>query len=245
MNISNNNNTTREAGTDRISGTSKSDSCKESASSKSNECVCDVNDMLNNMSTADISTDGVSVCANCGKEGSDNVMNTCNKCKQVKYCNAACKKKHRSKHKKQCERRAAELHDIELFKQPPQFEEECPICFTQLPYLVTGTKYMYCCGKVICLGCAESPVYDNQGNKVDNKICPFCRTPWHNSNKELIIRMDKRVEAGDAYAIYNLGWKYREGSNGFPQDYNKALELYHRAADLGYSRAYNGPEGRQ
>ena len=31
-------------------------------------------------------------------------MNTCNKCKSVKYCNAACKKKHRQKHKKQCER---------------------------------------------------------------------------------------------------------------------------------------------
>ena len=30
-------------------------------------------------------------CANCGKEDSD-VTNTCNKCKMVMYCNAACKK---------------------------------------------------------------------------------------------------------------------------------------------------------
>ena len=50
------------------------------------------------------------ICANCGKEGGD-VTNTCNKCKMVKYCNAACKKKHRSKHKKACDRRIAELHD--------------------------------------------------------------------------------------------------------------------------------------
>jgi len=55
--------------------------------------VCEMMGNLQNMSTAD---DGgvVSGCANCGKEGANNV---CNKCKQVKYCNAACKKKHRSK----------------------------------------------------------------------------------------------------------------------------------------------------
>ena len=35
----------------------------------------------------------------------------------VKYCNAACKKKHRKKHKKACERRVAEMHDEKLFKE--------------------------------------------------------------------------------------------------------------------------------
>ena len=44
-------------------------------------------------------------------------MNTCNKCKMVKYCNAACKKKHRTKHKKKCERRVAELHDEQLYSK--------------------------------------------------------------------------------------------------------------------------------
>ena len=72
-------------------------------------------------------------------------MNTCNKCKQVRYCNAVCKKVHKKKHKKECEehvrlaaqkhneelRIAAELHDIELFKQPPP-AEDCPICFIRL-----------------------------------------------------------------------------------------------------------------
>ena len=74
-------------------------------------------------------TEDVDVCANCGKEGSD--LNICNKCKAVKYCNAACKKKHRNKHKKKCERRVAELHDIELFKKPPP-PEDCPICMLPL-----------------------------------------------------------------------------------------------------------------
>ena len=68
-------------------------------------------------------------CAACGKEGP---TNTCNKCNTVKYCNAACKKKHRSKHKEACDKRVAELHDEALFKEHPP-REECPICFLPLP----------------------------------------------------------------------------------------------------------------
>ena len=62
--------------------------------------LCEVNDMLQNMSTVDNNNTVLSVCANCGKEGSDNDMNTCNTCKQVKYCNAVCKKVHKKEHKK-------------------------------------------------------------------------------------------------------------------------------------------------
>ena len=43
---------------------------------------------------------------------------------------------------------AAELHDEELFKQPPP-DEDCPICFLLLPSLETGYRYKTCCGKVI------------------------------------------------------------------------------------------------
>ena len=50
----------------------------------------------------------------------------------VTYCNASCKKKHRSKHKKACDRRVAELHDEELFKEHPP-TDDCPICFLPLP----------------------------------------------------------------------------------------------------------------
>ena len=45
-----------------------------------------------------INSDMLIICANCGKEGSN--LNICNKCKGATYCNASCKKKHRSKHKK-------------------------------------------------------------------------------------------------------------------------------------------------
>ena len=76
---------------------SKSDSCKDDESKSNDDGLSDVNDKLHNMSIAD---DILSICANCGKEGND-VNNICNKCKMAKYCNAACKKKHRKKHKKQ------------------------------------------------------------------------------------------------------------------------------------------------
>ena len=191
------------------------------------------------------------VCANCGKEGASN---TCNKCNMAKYCNAACKKKHRSMHKKDCEehlkraaelqeeeiKRAAELHDIKLFKQPPQKEEDCPICFLRLPYLETGKRYQACCGKVICSGCIHAPVYDNQGNARDNKICPFCRIPTAEvDDEDLIEGVQKRVDAGDAEAMFHLGIFYSHGMYGLSRDYAKALEHWHRAADLGYAPAYN------
>jgi len=221
-------------------------SCKEGSSKSNCDGVCEMNDMLHKMSTEDKDED-ISVCANCGKEGSD-VNNICNKCKMVKYCNAACKKKHRHKHKKDCEEyvrlaaeHAAELHDIELFKEPPSLYGDCPICFQLLPTLDSGHRYMTCCGKVICNGCAYSPVYDNQGNKLDidkQNECAFCRVVAPKTDEEIIKREKIRVEANDPIAIFNLGCEYRYGSSGFPQDYKKALELFRRAGELGYPKSY-------
>ena len=129
------------------------------------------------------------------------------------------------------------ISDKELFKQPPQ-KEDCPICFLRLPCLCSGSKYMSCCGKIVCSGCIHAPVYDNQGNEVDYDKCPFCRTPFHYSEEELIEREMKRAEAGDAHAMYNLGYNYGEGLNGYPQDNIKALKLFHRAGEMGYNDAY-------
>jgi len=227
---------------------STSDSCKDTSKSNNNDGVCDVKIKLQNMSTADNS---ISVCANCGNEGND-VNNICNKCKKATYCNAACKKKHRHKHKNDCEehvrlaaekhneelRIAAELHDEELFKQPPPLYEDCPICFERMPIIPTGSTYKSCCGKEICSGCIHAPLYDDQGNEVDNTKCPFCRIPMPYTDEEANNRLKKRMKAGDAQAMYNLGYYYSEGIYGYPQDYNKALELYYRAADLGYAEAY-------
>ena len=255
MNKSNSKNTTIEGGTDGNASPSMStsDCCKDvsKGASKSNISL-DIIGQLWNMSTAD---DNISICANCGKVG-DDVNNTCNKCKQVKYCNAVCKKKHRHKHKKECEEhvrlatekhneelrlaaeRAAELHDEKLFKQPPLVYEDCPICFLRMPALGAGSKYQTCCGKRLCSGCFYAPVYDSQGNIVDNEKCPFCRTPWPNTDEEVIERLKKRVEAGDAQAMHNLGSYYSGGMYGLPQDSDKALELWHQAGELGYAESY-------
>jgi len=202
--------------------------------------ICELEEKLQNMSAAA----DLSVCANCGKEGSG-VNNICNKCKQVKYCNAACKKKHRNKHKKECEEHvrlaaesAAKLHDEKLFKQPPP-KEDCPICFILLPTLNSGSKYYVCCGKTICSGCCHAPVYDDRGNVAGVKKCSFCRTLLPTTDTEMIKRYKKRMNAGDPIAVYNLGNYYRDGLYGLSQDHTKAFELWHRAAELGHAMAYS------
>jgi len=213
----------------------------------------DVSDNKTNKSMAIL--DNMSICASCGKEGNYDDMNTCNKCQVVKYWNAAlakrgidtnikmsvsfeeCVRLATEKHNEDL-RLAAELHDEKLFKQSLP-RKDCPICFLLLPTLSTGSKYMACCGKLICGGCDYAPVYDNQGNKIAKKVCAFCRAPWHASNNEFIERMKKREEADDAQAIFNRGCYYRDGQYGVSQDYTKALKLWYRAAELGSAKAYN------
>jgi hypothetical protein len=72
-------------------------------------------------------------CADCGGREEGGVsLKTCTSCKIVKYCNADCQRNHWPKHKKICKRRAAELRDEVLFKDPPPLED-CPICFLPMP----------------------------------------------------------------------------------------------------------------
>ena len=47
------------------------------------------------------------------------------------------------------------------------------------------------------------------------------------------------MELDHPIAMFNIGNYYRDGRNGYPQDYTKALELWHRAAELGFAKAYN------
>jgi len=128
------------------------------------------------------------------------------------------------------------ISDEELFKQSQY--EDCPICFLRLPELQSGSRYQTCCGKVICSGCAHASVYDDQGNEVDNEKCAFCRTPDPTSEEEMVERYKIRVEANDPKAMFKLGVWYSEGIYGYSLDHKKALELYYRAADLGYAEAY-------
>ena len=68
----------------------------------------------------------MSACANCGKGEEAGVnLKACTACKMIKYCNRDCQIAHRPQHKKAYKKRAAELHDEKLFKQPPP-DEDCP-----------------------------------------------------------------------------------------------------------------------
>ena len=55
----------------------------------------------------------------------------------------------------------------------------------------------------------------------------------------MVERIKKRVEMDDAVAICNLGRFYRDGKYGVPQDHIKALELFHRAGELGWAESYH------
>ena len=224
-----------------MSGTND-DELPKMATSKEEDLI---SEMLSQQKLEDLSNENdVSACANCGKEGSN--LNICNKCKEATYCNAACKKKHRSKHKKRCERRVAEMHDKMLFKEPPNEFGDCPICFLRLPTMDSGRRYHECCGKIICCGCEYAPVYDNYGNAIVDKKCPFCRTPDPTSSEEILQRTKKRMEVGDAYAFYLMGCVHSRGRFGLPQNSAKAVKFYRKAGKFGYAiigNAYYNGEG--
>mmetsp|Transcript_11318 Transcript_11318/g.20109 ORF Transcript_11318/g.20109 Transcript_11318/m.20109 type:complete len:290 (-) Transcript_11318:73-942(-) len=173
-------------------------------------------------------TDGIiSECAACGKGGDD--LKRCTACKLVNYCSVSCQKVHRPKHKKECRKRAAEIFDEALFKQPPP-KEDCPICFLPLPSM-HETFYQSCCGKTLCNGC----VYEIT---TETDICPFCRESAAVSDEESLARCNKRMEAGDAIAFHILGTHYSIGDWGLPQDSKKALKLMQRAIELGLTDAH-------
>ena len=202
------------------------------SSPSENDDVCEVKNMLQNICSNNEENIILSVCANCHKEGSDDSMNTCNKCNMVKYCNAACKKKHRSKHKKKCERRVAELHDEKLFKDHPP-REECPICFLVLPR-TEMISFNSCCGMKICDGC----VYAMEMSEGGKDLCAFCRTPRTTTLEENLKRTRKLIDNGIAEAYYMLAGLYLRGVAGLSQDMAKANELHLKAGELGCAEAY-------
>ena len=175
--------------------------------------------------------DAMAQCAACGKGGDG--LKKCTACKLVRYCGVDCQRTHRPQHKKACKRRAAEIHDEELFKQPPS-REDCPICFLELPIMLSLQEYKSCCGKIICDGCNICHGYSLASTAQSDEFpCPFCRTPIARSDEESRKRLDRRIELNDPFAIFMLGFDYFDGDNGVQHDIVKSLELLHRAAELG------------
>ena len=174
-------------------------------------------------------------CANCGKgEECSGDLKSCTACKLVKYCNRDCQIAHRPQHKKACKKRAAELYDKKLFKQPSPLEE-CPICMLPPPLIDnhTGMVFHSCCGKDICDGCIYAMA--ESGAK---ELCPFCRTPFTRTDEEEIKRLKKLMEKGNGDAFCHLAGHYERGTHGLPQDMARANELFLKAGELGCADAY-------
>ena len=179
---------------------------------------------------AESEIDAMQRCASCGIAGGDDIkLKRCNACHLVKYCSVKCHKDHRPKHKKECKKRAAELRDELLFKQPESScFGDCPICC--LPLSIDKQKSMLysCCSKVICNGCSYT---DDEGRHQHK--CPFCREAKPDTDEQIHRQTMKRIEANDPVAMREMGLKrYGEG------DYKSAFEYLSKAAALGDADAH-------
>ena len=173
----------------------------------------------------------VEVCANCGKESSDTVkLKNCNACLLVKYCGVDCQRAHRKQHKRACKQRAAELKDEQLYGQGLERPEGdfCPICTLPIPLpMDEHCSFMVCCMKRICNGC------DMASQKRGMVDCPYCRTPYPNSDEDMLAMIQARVAKKDPVAINVLGRKYCNGDIGGQKNMKKAVDLWEEAAELG------------
>ena len=159
----------------------------------------------------------------------------------MKYCSRDCQVAHRPKHKKACKKRAAELFDIELFKDPPE-REECPICMLPLPFGENQSMLKSCCGKVLCTGCIHAQIkeeYRSGKEKEDTAKCAFCRMPTTKTDKEFIDRLERLVERNHAKSMNELAIFYRDEQYGLQKDLAKTLALFQKAGKLGYADAYH------
>ncbi len=185
---------------------------------------------IENMSAVgEEAADGMMCCASCGKAEVDDVkLKICTACDLVKYCSVECQKTHRKQHKKACKKRAAEIRDDNLFRQPDESHlGECPICCLPLP--LDGRKWAVnsCCSKTICNGCAHANKIREAEQGLRHR-CSFCREPLPKTDEEIEKNYMERAKVNDPVAIFSMGSKcYNEG------DYEGALEYYKKAAVLG------------
>ena len=178
-------------------------------------------------------TDNISCCACCGIAEIDDIkLKECGDCDLVRYCSDECQRDHELEHEEACKKRAAELRDELLFKQPESTHlGDCPICSLPLPLDRSKSCIYSCCSKVICKGC----VYANDMREMETRLaksCPFCRAA-NPTLREIEKRRMKRVEANDPEAVYQEGLKWYDRG-----EYAKAFEYWTKAVGLGGVEAH-------
>ena len=154
-------------------------------------------------------------CASCGvKEDDDIKLKTCNACYLVRYCGSKCQRDHWPQHKKDCKKRAAELRDEILFKQPESSHMgDCPICCLPLPIYKEKSPNLTCCGKKICYGCHYAHSRRTYNERLE-ETCPFCRQTPPKTQEEAERNIKKRIEANDPSALSRIGTKcIRDGDD--------------------------------
>eukprot|EP00577_Skeletonema_sp_RCC1716_P026311 CAMPEP_0113398852 /NCGR_PEP_ID=MMETSP0013_2-20120614/15205_1 /TAXON_ID=2843 ORGANISM="Skeletonema costatum, Strain 1716" /NCGR_SAMPLE_ID=MMETSP0013_2 /ASSEMBLY_ACC=CAM_ASM_000158 /LENGTH=162 /DNA_ID=CAMNT_0000283671 /DNA_START=60 /DNA_END=545 /DNA_ORIENTATION=- /assembly_acc=CAM_ASM_000158 len=157
------------------------------------------------MSGVEESDEMMMFCASCGTAQVDDIkLKTCTACKSVRYCSVKCQRDHRPQHKWACKKRAAELHDEILFKQPESSHEgDCPICCLPISLDIDKSTMMTCCSKKICDGC----VYSYEVRIFEQKLertCPFCRQLKPKTKDEVEMNVMKRVKANDPVAMVQM-----------------------------------------
>ena len=186
------------------------------------------------MSTNLEADDSMMCCAGCGKAEVDDIkLMKCTACKSVRYCGVKCQREHRPQHKRECKKKAAELRDEILFRQPESNHfGDCPICCLPLSIDPQKSTLYSCCSKLVCDGC----VYANDMRELEQRLvpaCPFCRHPAPKSQEEADKNEMKRVEVNDPFAMREVGLRrYHRG------DYDGSFEYMSKAAGLGDSVAH-------
>ncbi len=172
----------------------------------------------------------MSCCASCGIAEIDDIkLKECSACDLVRYCSDACQLDNRSEHEEECKKRAAELRDELLFKQPESSHlGDCPICCVPLPIDISKTLIASCCSMTICKGCSYAYQMRAMEERKIGRLCAFCRESVDITKEQSYKLRMKRVEANDPFALGQQGREeYDEGS------YSGAFEYWTRAADSG------------
>ena len=180
-----------------------------------------------------MSVEQVLRCASCGIAEIDDVkLVPCDGCDLVRYCSDDCRNNHQPEHQEVCKKRAAELRDELLFKQPESScLGDCPICCIPLPFDMDRFISYECCSKIICKGCVTTIFLRGDGF-INDMSCPFCRTVARTHEESDKLRM-KRVQANDPAALCQEGIRQY-----IKENYSRAFEYITKAAELGDTRAH-------
>ena len=107
------------------------------------------------------------------------------------------------------------------------------IASQELQHVETG-KYYDCCGKNVCKGRFYSLCMSGNNDK-----CSFCNAEVDVTDEVKVAKLTTRVEANDSSSTYLLAHNYYHGLKGLQQDRVMAIQLFTKAADLGFSKAHS------